>query len=148
MLPALKIKRLEHGKDLELPRYESAGAAGLDLRAAIDGELTLDAGSRVTIPTGIAVAVPGGFEMQVRPRSGLAAKHGISIVNSPGTIDSDYRGEIFVMLVNLGDKALVIKRGERIAQGVICAAPQHPVVEVEDLDETARGTGGLGSTGV
>jgi len=148
MFPPIKIKRLDHARDLELPRYETEGAAGMDLRAAITEPVSLPAGGRVRVPTGIAMAIPAGYELQVRPRSGLAAKHGISIVNAPGTIDSDYRGEIQVLLVNFGEVPFVIQRGDRIAQGVVAAAPQHPLIEVEDLDETGRGTGGLGSTGV
>jgi len=134
--------------DLPVPRYASAGAAGFDLQAAVEEDLVLPPGERRLISTGFAVAVPEGYEMQVRPRSGLAAKFGISIVNSPGTVDCDYRGLVSVCLINLGPDPFPIRRGDRIAQGVICAAPQWRLEEVTTLTDTLRGAGGFGSTGV
>jgi dUTP pyrophosphatase len=144
-----QIVRLPHGRDLELPAYGTAGSAGMDLRAAVpeDAPVTLAPGQRAMVPTGVSIAVPPGFEAQVRPRSGLAAKHGISCVNTPGTIDSDYRGEVHVILVNLGQEPFVVRRGERIAQMVIAAYVRVDWNEVESLDETERGAGGFGSTG-
>ena len=147
--PVLNLVRLPHGEGLELPSYETAGAAGMDIRAAVDAEgaLTLSPGTRALVPTGLVVEIPAGFEAQIRPRSGLAFKHGITCLNTPGTIDSDYRGEVGVILINLGQEPFVIKRGDRIAQMVIAAVAQATVVEVETLDDTARGAGGFGSTG-
>jgi dUTP pyrophosphatase len=147
--PTVPIRRLPHGEGLPLPSYESAQAAGMDLRAAVpQGEpLTLRPGSRFPVPTGVAFALPPGFEAQVRPRSGLAAKHGVTCLNSPGTVDADYRGEVKVILVNLGEEDFVIRRGERIAQLVIAPVVQAAWSEVASLDETARGAGGFGSTG-
>ncbi|MDP7668291.1 MAG: dUTP diphosphatase [Rhodospirillales bacterium] len=141
------ILRLPHGADLALPEYASPHSAGLDLMAAVASPVALEAGARVVIPTGIAVALPLGFEAQIRPRSGLAAKHGITVLNSPGTVDSDYRGEIKVILANLGPAAFTIERGMRIAQMVV--APVSTVVwrAVRRLPASARGDGGLGSTG-
>ncbi len=130
-----------------LPKYQTAGAAGMDLHAAIAGPITLGSLERVKVPTGLCVAIPHGFEGQVRPRSGLAAKHGISIVNTPGTIDSDYRGEIAVVLVNLSRDAFVLSPNERIAQIVFARHETATLVEVADLDATERGAGGYGSTG-
>ena len=146
----LSIKRLPHAADLPIPRYETAGAAGLDLQAAVaaDAPLTLKPGARALVPTGLMLAVPLGYEAQVRPRSGLALKQGITLVNAPGTIDSDYRGEIGVILINHGQEDVVVTRGMRIAQLVIAPVIQARLVEVEALDESARGTGGFGSTGV
>ncbi|MCB1474612.1 MAG: dUTP diphosphatase [Rhodobiaceae bacterium] len=144
---AVAITRLQHAQDLPLPSYESAGAAGMDLRAAVDAPLSLQPGERALLPTGIAIALPEGFEAQVRPRSGLAVKHGITVLNSPGTIDSDYRGEIKVPLINHGDEAFLIQRGERIAQMVIAPVTRVSFEEVATLDETKRGAGGFGSTG-
>ena len=143
------ITRLPHGKDLPLPSYQSALAAGLDLVAAVpaDSPLTLAPGARALIPTGIAVALPPGTEAQVRPRSGLAVRHGLTVLNAPGTIDADYRGEIQVLLVNLGGEAVAITRGMRIAQLVVATVARAQLREVESLDETTRGTGGFGSTG-
>jgi dUTP pyrophosphatase len=141
----VEFLRLPGNPDLPLPAYASAGAAGFDLRAA--ASLTLEPGRFAMVPTGFAAAIPAGFEMQVRPRSGLAAKHAVTVLNTPGTIDSDYRGEIAVILINHGTTAFAIARGDRIAQGVIAAAPQADLVEVASLDETQRGTGGFGSTG-
>ena len=139
------LKRLPNGKDLPLPSYASTGAAGLDLVAAED--LTLAPGSRHAVATGFAIAIPEGFEVQVRPRSGLALKHGITCLNTPGTIDSDYRGEVKVILANLGAEPFEIVRGERIAQLVPAAVIRAGFMEVESLDETSRGGGGFGSTG-
>jgi len=133
--------------DLQLPQKASSGAAGFDLRAAVDAPVVIGPGSRSLVPTGISIAIPSGFEGQVRPRSGLAIKHGISLVNTPGTIDSDYRGEISVILINHGDVEFTIQRGDRIAQLVVCAVPESSLVEVETLPDTARGTGGFGSSG-
>ena len=139
---------LENGKDLPLPAYATSLAAGVDLCAAIDADITLKTLERTLIPTGIALALPAGYEAQVRPRSGLALKNGISLVNTPGTIDADYRGEIKVILINLGAEAFTITRGMRIAQMVIAPVSQVNFQPVESLDETARGAGGFGSTGV
>ncbi|AMN51150.1 deoxyuridine 5'-triphosphate nucleotidohydrolase [Labrenzia sp. CP4] len=143
----LELKRLEHGRDLPLPAYQSILAAGLDLLAAVDGAITLAPGARALVPTGLAMALPAGFEAQVRPRSGLAAKHGVTVLNTPGTIDADYRGEVKVILINLGDDPFEISRGDRIAQMVIAPVLQADIVEVEVLSETERGSGGFGSTG-
>ncbi len=141
--------RLPHNPDLPLPAYATPGAAGLDLCAAVaaDDPLILPPGERALIPTGLAIALPPGYEAQVRPRSGLALKHGITVLNSPGTIDSDYRGEIGVILLNTGKVAFTIARGERIAQMVIAGFVQARLLEVSDLPETGRGAGGFGSTG-
>ena len=145
----VEIVRLPHAANLPLPSYQSAHAAGLDLMAAVpaDAPVTLAPGARALIPTGLTLALPPGTEAQVRPRSGLALKHGISVLNTPGTIDSDYRGELQVILVNFGAEAFVIGRGLRIAQLVIAPVLRAHLVEVETLAETARGTGGFGSTG-
>ncbi|MFZ4787166.1 MAG: dUTP diphosphatase [Beijerinckiaceae bacterium] len=144
------VKRLPHAADLPLPRYETAGAAGLDLQAAIDADapLVLKAGARALVPTGLTLALPEGFEAQVRPRSGLALKQGVTLVNSPGTIDSDYRGEIGVILINHGHEDVVVTRGMRIAQLVIAPVIQARLVEPDELDQSERGAGGFGSTGV
>ncbi|HET9688009.1 MAG TPA: dUTP diphosphatase [Pseudolabrys sp.] len=143
------MMRLAHGEGLSLPDYQTAGAAGLDLFAAIPDTkpLTLRAGARVLVPTGIAIALPEGYEGQVRPRSGLATRHGLTILNAPGTIDADYRGEIQVVLANLGNEDVTITRGMRIAQLVIAPVARAQIVEVASLDETVRGSGGFGSTG-
>ena len=141
----VRIKRLAHGADLDLPGYATAGAAGMDVVSAED--LTLAAGARHAVATGLSVAIPLGYEIQVRPRSGLALRHGISVPNSPGTIDSDYRGELKVILINHGSEAFEIRRGDRIAQLVLAPVTQASWLEVEELDETARGEGGFGSTG-
>ena len=145
----LQIQRLAHSVGLALPAYQTEGAAGMDLAAAVADEapLKLMPGKRTLVPTGIAVAVPAGFEMQIRPRSGLAHKHGVTVLNTPGTIDSDYRGEVQIMLINLGDAPFEITRGERIAQAVIAPVIQATIAEVTTLDETVRGAGGFGSTG-
>lgn len=145
----VQVQRLPHGEGLALPTYQTAGAAGLDLLAAV-GEhapVLLERGKRVLIPTGLRIALPRGFEAQVRPRSGLALKHGVTVLNSPGTIDADYRGEVAVILANLSEVDFVIRRGERIAQLVVAPVVQAALVEVSTLEETARGSGGFGSTG-
>ena len=149
MTSTVQILRLPHAEGLPTPAYETAGSAGMDLRAAVaEGEpVTLAPGARALIPTGLKIALPQGFEAQVRPRSGLALKHGITCLNTPGTIDSDYRGEVGVILVNLGAEPFEVRRGERIAQMVIARHEQATLVEVEALDDTARGAGGFGSTG-
>jgi dUTP pyrophosphatase len=146
---AVPVLVLPHHQGLELPRYASAGAAGMDLRAAIpaDQPLTLAPGGRALIPTGLQIALPQGYEAQVRPRSGLALKHGVTCLNSPGTIDSDYRGEVGVILANLGSEPFVVARGERIAQLVIAAYAHAEWEVVEAHDVTERGEGGFGSTG-
>ena len=145
----LRIQRLPHAEGVALPAYETSGSTGMDLRAAVpdDAPVTLEPGARVLVPTGLKIALETGWEAQVRPRSGLALKHGITCLNSPGTIDSDYRGEVGVILINHGAEPFVIRRGERIAQMVIAAHAQAVVEEVETLDETVRGAGGFGSTG-
>ncbi|ACM35249.1 dUTP diphosphatase [Agrobacterium vitis] len=148
--PRLHLKRLPHGEGLELPAYETAGAAGMDLRAAVtEAEpLTLAPGKRALVPTGLIMEIPQGFEAQIRPRSGLAFKNGITCLNTPGTIDSDYRGEVKVLLINLGAEDFTITRGMRIAQMVIAPVTQAQVIEVTETSDTVRGTGGFGSTGV
>jgi dUTP pyrophosphatase len=143
----IDIKKLPHAADLPLPAYATAHAAGMDLTAAIDAPLTLAPGSRAMVPTGLAIALPVGYEAQVRPRSGLAAKNGVTVLNSPGTIDADYRGEIKAILINHGEDAFTIERGMRIAQMVIARHETAEWREVQELDETARGAGGFGSTG-
>jgi dUTP diphosphatase len=145
----LRITRLPHGDDLPLPAYHSAHAAGFDLMAAVPegAPVTLSPGGRGIIPNGFAVALPDGTEAQVRPRSGLAARHGVTVLNTPGTIDADYRGEIFVILINLGEKPFAVTRGMRIAQMVLAPVMRAALVETGDLEATARGSGGLGSTG-
>jgi dUTP diphosphatase len=145
----IRLCRLPHSEDLPLPQYQSALAAGLDLIAAVpaDAPVTIAPGERALIPTGIAIALPPGFEAQVRPRSGLALNHGITVLNSPGTIDADYRGELRIILVNLGQQSFTIKRGIRIAQLVVSATVQASICVVASLDETTRGTRGFGSTG-
>lgn len=145
----VQVCPLPHFEGLELPAYETSGSAGIDVRAAVPtGEpVTLKPGERAMVPTGLSVAIPEGYEIQVRPRSGLAAKHGLTCLNTPGTIDSDYRGEIKVILINLGAEAFVIQRGERIAQLVLAPVTRLAWREVDALDETARGVGGFGSTG-
>ena len=147
-MTAVPIVRLPHGADLELPSYATEHAAGLDLMAAIAGPLTIAPGQRAMVPTGIAIALPIGFEAQVRPRSGLAAKHGVTILNSPGTIDADYRGEIKAILINLGDVAFVVEPKSRIAQLIVAPVLQIRWETAESLPETARGDGGFGSTGL
>ncbi len=147
MAITLQLKRLEHGRDLPLPAYQSELAAGLDLMAAVDEPLMLRPGARGLVPTGLSMALPAGYEAQVRPRSGLAAKHGVTVLNTPGTIDADYRGEVKVILINLGEDAFEIARGDRIAQMVIAPVLQAEIQEVDVLSDTDRGAGGFGSTG-
>ncbi len=143
----VRLRRLPHGADLELPSYATMGAAGMDLLAAIDKSVRIPPAGRVLIPTGIAIALPPGFELQIRPRSGLALKHGITVPNTPGTIDEDYRGEIQVIMLNASEEYFLVTRGMRIAQAVLAPVVRAGWVEVETLDETARGAGGFGSTG-
>jgi dUTP pyrophosphatase len=145
----VEIARLPHGHDLPLPSYQSALAAGLDLLAAVpqDGPITIAPGMRTLVPTGIAIALPAGFEAQVRPRSGLAVKHGVTVLNTPGTIDADYRGELQVLLVNFGSDSFELVRGSRIAQLVVAPITRIRLSEVAALVPTVRGTGGFGSTG-
>lgn len=147
--PTIGLVRLPHGEGLDLPAYASAGAAGLDLRAAnpADATIRLAPGERRLVPTGFVFEIPAGFEAQIRPRSGLALKHGITCLNTPGTIDSDYRGEVQVLLVNLGDEDFIVERDMRIAQMVVAPAPQARLEERSLAGETARGAGGFGSTG-
>ncbi|WNG19806.1 dUTP diphosphatase [Cystobacter fuscus] len=144
----VRVRRVRtHPEPLPLPRYETALAAGMDLRADIEGELTLGPLERAAIPTGLAMALPPGFEAQLRPRSGLALRHGLTLLNSPGTVDADYRGEVQVVLVNLSSHPFTVKRGERIAQLVVAPVSRASLVEWEVLDSTERGEGGFGSTG-
>jgi len=145
----VQVRPLPHFEGLELPAYETSGSAGMDVRAAVPvaEPITLKPGARAMVPTGLSVAIPEGYEIQVRPRSGLAVRHGLTCLNTPGTIDSDYRGEIKVILINLGSEAFVIQRGERIAQLVLAPVTRLAWSEVDALDETARGSGGFGSTG-
>ncbi|WP_108880183.1 dUTP diphosphatase [Anderseniella sp. Alg231-50] len=147
--PEVRLSWLPHGEGLEAPAYETAQAAGMDIRAAVpaDDPVVLEAGARALIETGFAMALPPGFEAQIRPRSGLAIKQGITCLNTPGTIDADYRGEIKVILINLGDAPFTINRGERIAQMVIAPVVQATITQVDVLDATGRGSGGFGSTG-
>ncbi|TYC54106.1 dUTP diphosphatase [Rhodobacterales bacterium] len=147
MTVTLEFKRLDHGRDLPLPAYQSELAAGLDLLAAVDAPVELAPGERALVPTGLAMALPAGYEAQVRPRSGLAAKNGVTVLNTPGTIDADYRGEVKVILINLGQDPFRISRGDRIAQMVIAPVLQASIQEVGTLSDTTRGTGGFGSTG-
>ncbi len=144
----IAIQRLPHGRDLPLPDYATAQAAGMDLRAALNADLILMPGARALVPTGIAIALPANYEAQVRPRSGLALKHGIAALNSPGTIDADYRGEIQVLLINHGAEPFTVTRGMRIAQMVIAPVTRGAWREVGTLPESTRGAGGFGSTGV
>lgn len=143
----IAVRRLPHAHDLDLPAYATPGSAGIDLVAAVEDTVRLDAGDRQLIPTGISIALPDGYEAQVRPRSGLALKQGLTVLNSPGTVDADYRGEIGVVLINHGRGPVVIERGQRIAQLVIAAFTRVAWREVEALPESARGAGGYGSTG-
>jgi dUTP pyrophosphatase len=144
----LRLKRLDGNEDVALPSYETDGASGLDLRAAVDRELTLHPGEIRLVPTGVAISLPTGYEAQIRPRSGLALKHGVGMVNSPGTIDSDYRGEIGLVLINWSKAPFVIKRGDRIAQMVVTRVSRAEVLEVDRLETTARGESGFGHSGV
>ena len=142
----VEVKRLPHGEGLDLPAYATEGAAGMDVVSAED--VTIQPGARHPVATGLALAIPAGYEIQVRPRSGLAFKHGMTVPNTPGTIDSDYRGELKVLLINHGSEPFTIARGDRVAQLVLAPVVQASWREVEELDETARGAGGFGSTGV
>jgi len=146
----ISIRRLTNGEGLPLPAYASAGAAGLDLYAALPAgqKLVLEPGARDLIPTGVQIALPDGYEAQIRPRSGLAVEHGVTVLNAPGTIDSDYRGEVKALLINHGGQPFEITRGMRIAQLVVAPVTRAQLVEAEELDETARGAGGFGSTGM
>ncbi|WP_019645454.1 dUTP diphosphatase [Novispirillum itersonii] len=143
----VSVVRLPHGADLPLPSYATSHAAGMDLSAALEAPVTLDPGAWALIPTGLAIALPDGYEAQVRPRSGLAAKHAVTVLNAPGTIDADYRGEVKVILINHGREPFVIEHGMRIAQMLIAPVTRAVWAEVADLSETERGTGGFGSTG-
>ncbi|MDE7546957.1 dUTP diphosphatase [Acetobacter fabarum] len=143
----IKVRRLSHGLGLPLPAYATQGAAGMDLLAALDAPLRLEPGQRGLVPTGLSIALPAGYELQVRPRSGLALKHGIILPNAPGTIDEDYRGEIGVIVMNAGQEAFVIEPGMRIAQAVLAPVIRAIWIECDDLDKTERGAGGFGSTG-
>ena len=145
---SIEITRLPHGEDLPLPSYETPDSAGMDLRAAVEAPLEIAPGGRALVPTGLKIALPSGFEAQIRPRSGLALKKGITLPNTPGTIDADYRGELGIILMNLGEEAFVIERGDRIAQMIVAPVTTARWVEVSSLDETVRGEGGFGSTGV
>ncbi len=144
----LPVRRLPHGADLPLPAYATEGAAGFDLLAAVAEPQTLAPGKQALIPTGLAFAIPNGYEGQVRPRSGLAAKHGITVLNAPGTIDADYRGEVQVILINHGDLPFTVERGMRIAQFLLAPVTRADLTPVDSLDDTARGAGGFGSTGL
>lgn len=150
MIPVIGVLRLPHAEGLPLPRYETAGAAGMDLLAAIPETpvFTISVGKRALIQTGLCIEIPAGFEAQVRPRSGLALKHGVTVLNAPGTIDADYRGEVSVLLVNQGDEPFIVTRGMRIAQLVVAPVAQAVLEERTSLAETGRGAGGYGSTGV
>jgi len=144
----VELVRLPHAEGLDLPHYASSGAAGMDLLAAIDSDMIIRAGERALVPTGLKIGLPAGYELQIRPRSGLALKHGITLPNTPGTIDEDYRGEIGVIILNTSREDFVVTRGMRIAQAVLAPVIRLTWVEVSELDETARGTGGFGSTGI
>ncbi len=147
MLTTAFIQRLEHGADLPFPGYATQHAAGMDISAAVTDDLILAPGQRAAIPSGFAIAVPHGFEAQIRPRSGLALKNGVTVLNSPGTIDADYRGEVKVILINLGEEPFTITRGMRIAQMVVAPVTRLSWLETGQLETSARGTGGFGSTG-
>lgn len=142
------FKKLPHAQDLPLPSYESAFAAGMDIRAALDEPLELKSGKRMLVPTGLQMALPEGYEAQIRPRSGLAWRNGITMLNTPGTIDADYRGEVKLLAVNLGEEPFTINHGDRIAQMVIAPVQQCSVKETDELPESRRGAGGFGSTGL
>ena len=143
----LRIQLLPHAMGLDLPEYQTPGSSGIDLRAAVEEPTIIGSGERVIIPTGLKMEIPAGYEGQVRTRSGLAATRGLVVLNSPGTLDADYRGEVKVILMNLGSEPLTINRGERVAQLVIAPVARVVISEVEDVDETIRGPGGFGSTG-
>jgi dUTP pyrophosphatase len=144
----VRVARVAGAGDLPLPRYATAGSAGLDLAAAVDGELVLEPGARALVPTGLRIALPAGYEAQVRPRSGLALRSGLLLPNAPGTIDADYRGEISVLLMNAGHEPFTVRRGDRVAQLVVAPVVQAQLVEVATLDATERGAGGFGHTGI
>lgn len=143
----IQVRRLAHAHDLPLPAYATEGAAGMDLLAAVTEPMAIAPGGRALVPTGLCVALPRGYELQIRPRSGLALRHGVMLPNAPGTIDEDYRGEIGIIVMNAGDAPFVIERGMRIAQGVLAPVVRGAWVEYAELDETTRGAGGFGSTG-
>ena len=143
----IKIVLMEHAKGLTVPYYATSGAAGMDIEAAIETPFTIKPNERIAVPTGLMLAIPKGFEIQIRPRSGLAIKYGLTVANAPGTIDSDYRGEIKVLLINLGSEEIIISRGMRIAQMVLAPVIRAKLILSSSLDETERGTGGFGSTG-
>ena len=145
--PEIRIQKLPHFDGLSLPSYATAGAAGMDAEAAVEADMVLAPGRRAAVPTGLAMAIPAGFEIQVRPRSGLALKHGVTVANAPGTIDSDYRGELKIILINHSQDNFPIQRGDRVAQLVISPVTQGEWEEVDELDATTRGEGGFGSTG-
>jgi len=144
----VRVARVAGSEDLPLPRYATAGSAGLDLAAAVEGDLVLEPGARALVPTGLRIALPAGYEAQVRPRSGLALRSGLVLPNAPGTIDADYRGEISVLLMNAGRESFTVRRGDRVAQLVVAPVVQAQLVEVATLDATARGAGGFGHTGI
>ncbi|MCH1475537.1 MAG: dUTP diphosphatase [Alphaproteobacteria bacterium] len=146
--PEIRIQKLPHFDGLSLPSYATAGAAGMDVEAAVEADTLLAPGRRAAVPTGLAMAIPAGFEIQVRPRSGLALKHGVTVANTPGTIDSDYRGEVKIMLINLGEDDFIITRGMRIAQLVVAPVSLARLAIADTLETTDRGSGGFGSTGV
>ena len=146
--PTIRLQPLAHFDGLDLPAYATDGAAGMDVQAAIQEDIILAPGQRMAVPTGLAMAIPPGFEVQVRPRSGLALRHGLTVANAPGTIDSDYRGEVKVILVNLGQEGVAVTRGMRIAQLVVAPVSRAALVISDNLDSTDRGSGGFGSTGV
>ena len=146
--PIIKCIQLPHAKNLPLPSYQTQGAAGMDVRVALTKEITLAPGERSLVPTGLIMAIPQGYEVQIRPRSGLAIKHGITMVNSPGTIDSDFRGEIYLIVINHGQQAFTVKHGDRMAQMVVQKIHQAEIVQTNEVDQTQRGHGGFGSTGV
>jgi dUTP pyrophosphatase len=147
MTLSVRIKRLAHGADMPLPAARTAGSAGLDLSAAVAVPVVIPPGERALVPTGFAIALPAGHEGQLRPRSGLALEHGLTVLNAPATVDADYRGEVKVLLINHGDRAFTVSRGMRIAQLIVAPVTSVELVEVAELDETARGVGGWGSTG-
>ena len=147
MTVQISLRRLPHNADLPLPAYATAGAAGMDLLAAVTAPVTIDPGKRALVPTGLAIALPPGYELQIRPRSGLALRHGIVLPNAPGTIDEDYRGEIQVIVLNAGDSPFTVERGTRIAQAVLAPVVRARWHEVDSLDTTTRNEGGFGSTG-
>ncbi|MDJ0608241.1 MAG: dUTP diphosphatase [Kiloniellales bacterium] len=144
----IAVTYLPHGRDLDLPRYETAESAGMDLLAAVERDAVIEPGQRLLVPTGLAIALPSGYEAQVRPRSGLALKHGVTVLNAPGTIDADYRGEVGVILVNHGNAPFTVTRGSRIAQMVVAPVERAAWRRAEGLEPSARGTGGFGSTGL